>query len=150
MGEVERNVLDLQGSGLYTRPSFFGEDWDWLNEAGLPTYIGRWGKLYCSTLRAILLRMITYIGRIGEQYRSVSLLFRGDIVAFVVGGYRSLGGVVQEVYFVLACRAWAEGKRCFLLALLCEASGCLRIYRSCIIFALATKKVAILFLSSVG
>ena len=92
MGEVERNVLDLQGGGLYNRPSLFGEDWDWLNEVGLPTYIGRWGKLYCSTLRAILLRMITYIGRIGEQYRSVSLLFRGDIEAFVVGGCRSLGG----------------------------------------------------------
>ena len=131
-------------------PLLFWKERDWLNEVGLPTYIGRWGKLYCSTPRAILLRMITYIGRIGEQYRSVSLLFRGDIEAFVVGGYRFLGGVVQEVYFVLACRAWAEGKRCFLLALLCEGSGCLCICRSCIIFALATKKVAILFLSSVG
>ena len=131
-------------------PLLFGEDWGWLNEAGLPTYIGRWVKLYCSTLRAILLRMITYIAQIGEQYRSVGSSLWGDIVAFVVGGYRSLGGVVQEVYFALACRAWAEGKRCFLLALLCEASGCLCICRSCIIFALATKKVAILFLSSVG
>lgn len=74
----------------------------------------------------------------------------GDIKAFVVDGYLPLCGVVQEVYFALTCRVWAEGKRCFLLALHCEAFGCLCICRSCIIFALATKKVAILFLSSVG
>ena len=77
-------------------PLLFGEDWGWLNEAGLPTYIGRWVKLYCSTLRAILLRMITYIAQIGEQYRSVGSSLWGDIVAFVVGGYRSLGGVCRR------------------------------------------------------
>ena len=145
----KRNIRDkAQGlcitSERYNRVNLFClPGWVLLaNRTVMWSYIGRWVDLYSFASWPILVTPATYIGWLADQYRLV--------VPPSVAVWERARSLPRSGLMLVDVRRGGDGSAGGYGYCCGQEGRHLRIWRSCITFATATKKVAILFLSSVG